>query len=203
MTVAETIDPPRAIASDRELLARSRARDETAFTTLVRRHEALLLNYLTRLTGSRSRAEDLAQETFVRFYQQLDRYREQGNLMAYLIRIGTNLVRSEERRKRRWFKLRPWLVTTEVGRASASARGDRPDGTVLSNESRQQVSQAIADLDLPFRAVLVLREIEGLPYRDIAQALNCSEGTVKSRLFRARELLRARLAPYWTGGSQP
>ncbi len=199
MTAAETMESPHAIQPDSELLARSRERDEAAFTALVRRHEGLLINYLTRLTGSRAQAEDLAQETFVRFYQQLDRYREQGNLTAYLIRIGTNLVRSDERRKRRWLRLRPRLVATEAIRSPTG--GTNPGTEVLALESQREVTRAIAALDLPYRSVLVLREIEGLPYRAIAQALECSEGTVKSRLFRARELLKARLTPYWTGGS--
>lgn len=195
MTGAETLQAPGTMVADSELLERSRARDEAAFSALVRRHEGLLINYLTRLTGSRSRAEELAQEAFVRFYQQLNRYREEGNLTAYLIRIATNLVRSDERRKRRWRRLRPRFMTSEALRTRESGPGDE----ALANEQQHQVQRAIASLDLHHRVVIVLRELEGLPYRAIAEALDCSEGTVKSRLFRARELLKARLEPYWKG----
>lgn len=190
MTGAEAIPAP---STDGELLRRARAADADAFADLVDRHKGLLINYLARLTGCRTRAEDLAQETFVRFYQTLDRYREQGALTAYLLRIGTNLVRSEERRARRWRLLRPMLEAP----VPASEQG--PQGSVLASEEHRQVTRAIASLDLRYRAPLVLREIEGLAYGDIARALELSEGTVKSRLHRARALLKRKLKPYWHG----
>ncbi len=89
-------------ATDTELLTRSRASDPQAFALLVDRYKDQMVNYLARLTGCRDRAEDIAQETFVRFYKQLHRYRDEGTLSAYLFRIATNLVRSEERKTRRW-----------------------------------------------------------------------------------------------------
>lgn len=191
MTGAETIDLTR---SDGELLRRSRGRDDRAFAQLVERHKGLVVHYLLRLTGCRARAEDLAQETFVRFYLQLARYQDQGTLVAYLLRIATNLVRSEERRAKRWRLLEPILRTT-IRRS-----GDpTPQAEAMADEARQMVTRAIADLDLHYRAPLVLREIEGRSYQEIAETLGCSEGTVKSRLHRAREQLRRRLAPYWNG----
>lgn len=192
MTTAEAIDVAR---TDGELLRRSRARDDRAFAALVDRHKDLLVHYLTRMTGCRSRAEDLAQETFVRFYLQLDRYQDRGTLVAYLLRIATNLVRTQERRARRWRLLTPILRSTLGIRTGTTS----PQADAMADETRRVVTDAIAELDLHYRAPLVLREIEGRSYREIAEALGCSEGTVKSRLHRARELLRQRLAPYWTG----
>ena len=186
--------------TDGELLQRSKARDDDAFAALVDRHKDLLVNYLTRLTGSRSQAEELAQETFVRLFRHLDRYRDQGTLVAYLLRIGTNLVRSAERRRARWRLLRP-LLDARIAPAGISPSGSSQEGEVLASEAQREVTRAIAELDLRFRAPLVLREIEGLSYREIARALGCSEGTVKSRLFRARALLKTRLTPYWKGAN--
>ena len=102
-------------ATDTELLALSRAQDSQAFGRLIDRYKDRVVNYLSRLTGCRDRAEDIAQETFVRFYRQLHRYRDEGSLAAYLFRIATNLVRSEERRKRRWQALRPLLAVSGYG----------------------------------------------------------------------------------------
>jgi RNA polymerase sigma-70 factor (ECF subfamily) len=189
---------------DAELLQRCRSRDADAFTRLVDRHKDAVVNYLTRLTGCRDRAEDFAQETFVRLYQNLDRYREEGALAAYLFRIATNLVRSDERRRKRWRLLRPMLAVSGFlpggDGAVASAPEPGPQGRALAHEEYRQVTRALASLDLLYRAPLVLREIEGLSYHQIADALGVSEGTVKSRLHRGRQLLKERLAPYWNGG---
>ena len=197
MTVGETMEP-----TDRELLERSRDRDAEAFGELVDRHKNAMVNYLCRLTGCRERAEDYAQETFVRFYQGLDRYREQGNLTAYLFRIATNLVRSDERRKKRWQLLQPFLFSAN-GRGGQlpsenGSRQDSPQESLLASEERRQVTRALADLDLTYQVPLVLREIEGHSYQEIAEVLGVSEGTVKSRLHRGRHLLKEKLTPYWT-----
>ncbi len=194
--VMETLQP-----SEAELIARSRERDQQAFTELVDRHKDRMVNYLARLTGCRDRAEDFAQETFVRLYLQLGRYREEGALTAYLFRIATNLVRSDERRRRRWSLLKPLLETSpRMKTSNESSPATSPQATTLAHEEHREVTRAIASLDLIYRAPLVLREIEGLSYREIADSLGCSEGTIKSRLFRGRQLLKEKLAPYWNGG---
>jgi RNA polymerase sigma-70 factor, ECF subfamily len=177
--------------------------DPDTFVQLVEHHQDRIVNYLTRLTGHRDRAEDVAQETFVRFYQHRNRYREEGSFAAYLYRIATNLVRSQERRRKRWRLLEPLLGrgrrSTVAETVEPEAATDDPHGRLLAGEEQRQVSAAIARLELPYRAALVLREIEGLSYQEIAAALDVAEGTVKSRLHRARELLRQDLAPYWKG----
>ena len=185
--------------NDAQLLTRSRSRDAEAFGQLVDRHKDQIVNYLARLTGCRDRAEDIAQETFVRFYKKIHHYRDEGTLSAYLFRIATNLVRSEERRKRRWQMLRPIL---SYGGFSANGGAPSPQAAALASEEHRQVTRALASLDVLYRAPLVLREIEGQSYRQIANALGCSEGTVKSRLHRGRLMLKERLAPYWNGGRQ-
>ncbi len=185
---------------DGELLERSRDRDPEAFGQLVDRYKNPVVNYLTRLTGCRDRAEEFAQETFVRFYQGLGRYHEKGNMTAYLFRIATNLVASDERRKKRWRLLEPLFFSSTGFSSNGHHRPeDGPQASVLASEEQREVTRALADLDLTYRLPLVLREIEGRSYLEIADVLGLSEGTVKSRLHRGRHLLKEKLADYWNG----
>ena len=174
------------------------------FEALVEDHQDLLVNYLTRLTGDRDRAEDLAQETFIKFFEHQDRYREEGTPRAYLLKMATNLLRDEQRRHSRWLGLLP--VFSFGGRSpdgihtESLPRERDPQDSALSAEAQQKVQAALEELDLLHRAPLVLREIEGLAYQEIAEILQCQEGTVKSRLHRARQALKEKLAPFWQGG---
>jgi RNA polymerase sigma-70 factor, ECF subfamily len=190
LSMSETFVPDL----DAEQMARVRAGDRDAFADLVERHKDAVVNYLARLTGDRDRAEDLAQETFLRLFRSAGGYSEQGLLRAYLFRIATNLVRSEERRERRLRLLLPFLGTG--GHAEPAA----PSG-LLRQEMHRELAAAVAQLPLRFRVPLVLHEIEGWAYADIARALGCREGTVKSRIHRGRQHLKERLAPYWNGGT--
>lgn len=180
--------------SDAELMARVRTGDRDAFADLVDRHKDAVVNYLARLSGDRDRAEDMAQETFLRLFRAAGSYSEQGYLRAYLFRIGTNLVRSEERRERRFRLLLPFLRREERDEPAA------PSGLLLQ-ELHREVAGAVAGLPLRFRVPLVLHEIEGWTYEDIARELGCREGTVKSRIHRGRQRLREKLQPYWQGGT--
>jgi len=180
--------------SDAELMAVVREGDRGAFARLVDRHKDAVVSYTTRLTGDRDRAEDLAQETFLRLFRAAAGYHERGFLRAYLFRIATNLVRSEERREKRLRLLLPFLGGRRHDEPAA------PSGLLLQ-ELHRQVAVAVASLPLRFRVPLVLHEIEGWSYADIAQELSCREGTVKSRIHRGRHHLRQRLEPYWNGGT--
>lgn len=182
--------------SDASLMLRVKGGDREAFGDLIDRHKHGVVNYLTRLTRDRDRAEELAQEAFLRLYQKSSYYREQGQLLPYLLRIAVNVLRSEERRAKRWRAL------------SGQVRGETrlppptPHREALSNEATRQVDWALSQLPLRYRAPIVLRDIEGLSYREIATALGCREGTIKSRINRGREKLRTLLEPYWRGDTQ-
>ncbi len=181
--------------TDAQLMARVRSGDEDAFEALVDRHKDPLVAYLTRLTGSLDRAEDLAQEAFLRLYRSAARYREQGYLAAFLYRIATNLVRSEARRDRRWRGLAGELVGSAMEvREEVEAGGPR---RLLARELRGRLAEAVTALPLALRVPLVLYEIEDWPQSSIARVLGCRVGTVKSRLHRARARLRRDLAPWW------
>jgi RNA polymerase sigma-70 factor (ECF subfamily) len=178
--------------SNGELMRRTAAGDREAFAGLVDRHKDALVSYLARLTGCRDRSQDLAQETFLRLYQRADRYEDRGQFKAYLYRIATNLVRSEARREHRFRLLLPFLRHKDGQHPEAAHR-------VLRDEARQKLAEAVTRLPLGYRVPLVLHEIEGWPYHEIAEQLGCRVGTVKSRVHRARRRLKDQLAPYWHG----
>lgn len=171
--------------------------DPEAFASLVDAHQGALIGYLVRMTRCPDRARELAQESFVRLFTSRQHYQEQGLLLAYLFRIATNLLRSQERRKSRWRRLEP------VYHAGLDSVSESPHRRVEREEACQRVSAAIAELPLKFRAPLVLREIEGWPYAEIARTLECREGTVKSRVNRAKQRLRRRLEGFWREEVQP
>lgn len=186
-------------ASDACLMDRVRSGDRTAFSQLVDRHKDAMVNYLTRLTGCRDRAEDVAQDTFIRLHASADRYREEGRFSGYLYRIATNLVRQEERRNKRWRLLRPMLAPAASNGANGHHVAPEAQARLLRREIHEQLSRAVAGLPLRFRVPIVLRDIEGWSYADIARLTGWREGTVKSRLSRGRQHLRTELAPYWNG----
>lgn len=180
--------------SDAELMRRVQGGDREAFAGLVDRHQRRLLRYLGALTRDPDRAQELAQEAFVRLFEQSDRYEERGRFLPYLYRMATNVLRTEERTRRRRELLLRGLPTNGHGRARS------PQAECLGSELASRLGEAIAGLPLRFRSPVVLRHIEGWSYAEIARALGCSEGTVKSRIHRGREHLRRALEPYWNGG---
>lgn len=171
--------------------------DREAFASLVDRHKDDLVRYLTRLSGSFEGGEELAQETFLRLWSSAPRYRHHGKLLAYLFRIGANQLRSQQRRQGRFMALLP------TWRASQTETEPGPAGGLLAREAQDQVQWAIAQLPLEYREALVLFELEGWSYQRIAEHLACREGTVKSRIFRARRKLRETLTPYWDRVQSP
>jgi len=180
--------------TDDVLIQRVREGDDDAFGEIVDRYKDSLVNYLTHLVRSRDRAEELAQDAFVRLYRNVEKYRERERLAPYLFRIATNLVVSEARRDRRWTLLLPRL------QASTRRSEPSPETLVIADEIQREVSAALDRLPIKYRAPLVLFEIEEWSYEEIGRALELRNGTVKSRISRAREMLRRSLAPWWTGG---
>ena len=183
---------------DGALMARVKQGDEQAFGDLVERYKNPLVNYLTRMTRSRERAEDLAQDAFVRVYRSAGRYRERGQFQAFLYRIATNQLRSEARRAARWRGLLPSLAAEYRRRPPVPS----PQSTALGAEAVDAVTRALHRLPLHYRAPVVLREIERWPYARIAAVLGCREGTVKSRVHRGKNMLRNDLSEYWNGGER-
>ncbi len=186
-------------ATDHRLLEATRAGDEAAFAELVRRYRHPITNYVYRLTNDYDLAVDIAQETFVRVYGALARYHTDYAFSTYIYRIATNLAISELRRRKR----RKLVSLTSIFRSAQ--KGDEPleidpadsrplpDATLIAAERQRAVARAIATLPEKYRVPLILRDLEERGYEEIAAILRVSEGTVKSRISRARALLRSKL----------
>lgn len=183
--------------SDGQLMHRLAAGDIEALGPLVESYKDDMTNYLTRLTGSRERGEELAQETFLRLLRMAPGYREEGKFSALLYRIATNLARSEARRSRRWRLNLQRFSADLAGGGDGAASG--PEDVLLRSEARELVSGALSSLPMRYRVPLTLFAIEGWSYRQIADLLEVREGTVKSRIARGRQRLRRALASYWRG----
>ena len=145
-----------------------------------------------RMTRNPDAANDLVQETYLRAYAAWGSFTEGSNCRAWLIRILTNSYINHYRRAR---SHRAFARRSEEEQVEALYR-DPPRRDVADAGLSDEVSRALADLDDDYRVVVVLADIEGMKYRDIAATLRCPVGTVMSRLFRARRQLEARLAPF-------
>lgn len=189
--------------TDHGLLAATLAGDEAAFGELVRRYRNQITNYIYRMTNDYETAVDLAQETFMRVYAAAERYQSNYAFSTYIYRIATNLAISElRRRKRRRLVSLTGFFQGRDSSQSEAAEFDVPDArplqdvTVVEDERRAAVSRAIATLPEKYRAPLVLRDVEERSYEEIALILEMSEGTVKSRINRARAFLRDKLSAH-------
>ena len=158
----------------------------------------LAYNLALRLTGNAADAEDLAQDSLIRALKALSGFRSESNLKTWVYRITVNTwknrVRSEKRRGF-WKTVSLGLFTGEDGDEDPPFKADDPplDQGLEKAEQEAQVQSALMELDADSRSIIVLREVQGQSYQELAEALGVPEGTVKSRLSRAREALKARL----------
>ena len=194
----DTSAPPVLSLSDEDLMDRVARDDEKAFTELVRRFQGRVINLVSRILNDRECADDLAQEVFVRVFVHRRNYRHGSKFSTWLFTIAANLAKNEIRRrvrKRNWFSLD---ALQEMLKDSAIQFADPAEGreTTLEREQLQAaVGRAIATVPEKYRLALVLRDIEGLPYEEIAQVLGIPGGTVRSRINRARGMLKRKLQP--------
>src|SRR2546421_9518817 len=197
MPMAVTVES----ATDHALLQGTLAGDEDAFAELVGRYRNQITSYIYRMTNDYDGAVDLAQETFLRVYRAAGRYQTTHAFSTYIYRIATNLAISELRkRKRRRLVSLTGLLTSADGEEARDfdAPDERPlaDAELVDAEQKRVVKRAILTLPDKYRAPLVLRDVEGKSYDEIAQILAMSEGTVKSRINRARNFLRDKMRHY-------
>jgi len=187
--------------SDHALLEATRTGDEDAFAELVGRYRNQITSYIYRMTNDYDGAVDLAQETFVRLYRAVDRYQTSHAFSTYLYRIATNLAISElrKRKRRRMVSLTGFFLSSE-GRENCEfdPADEQPlqDTALVAAERRTAIQRAISTLPEKYRAPLILRDVEGKSYEEISRILQTSEGTVKSRISRARDFLREKMKAY-------
>lgn len=187
-------------ASDHELVAATKEGDELAFQEIVRRYRNPITNFIYRMLNDYDRAVELAQETFLRVYANAGRYQATFHFSTYIYRIASNLAISElrQRKRRKLVSLfTPWRSQNEEEQ-EIDPPDERPlqDADLIDRERRRAVTRAIQTLPEKYRTALVLRDVEGISYDEIAGILNISEGTVKSRINRARTMLRDKLHAY-------
>jgi RNA polymerase sigma-70 factor, ECF subfamily len=181
-----------ATEPDEVLIRRARDGEDSAFRVLVERYQDRVAATVIGMLGSGAEADDVGQETFIRFYKSLANIRGESSLGTYLTRIAINLCFDAVRRRTRrrfWFRLDGDEEALPVELIVESS------GDVECSERRERVQRAIQALDTKHRAVVVLRMISGYSTRETAQLLQIPEGTVLSRLSRAQEKLRHLLQP--------
>jgi len=184
--------------NDTELLVkRAKKKDSSAFEELVRIHQNRVYALSLQLSGNRDDAQDLAQETFIRAFRALDSFRNEADFGTWLHRIAVNAwlnLRRKNDGKQTLSLDEPYKDEggSEIQREIASDDGD-PLLALEEKEFRGLVRVALMELSDEHRTVLVLREMEGYSYEEISRMLECSLGTVKSRLNRAREVMRRKI----------
>ena len=190
---------------DDELMERYRAGDEDAFTLLVRRHQQPLINFIARYINDRDSAEDLAQETFIRIFKASRRYKPgQAHFKTWMYHIASNLCKNELRNRGRRNRYRVDNVVEGNGdseqidlieNAPADA-ASQPEVALERKELHDAIQRAIAELPEQYRMPLILRDLQGLSYDEISDALELRSGTTKSRINRARLMLKDKLKSY-------
>ena len=191
---------PEEKLSDHALIEATKGGDEAAFAEIMGRYRNPITNYLYRFLNDYEEAVDLAQETFVRVYFAIDRYHTQFAFSTYIYRIATNLAISEiRRRKRRKLLSLTGLFQGDGDQAVEFQPPDKrplPDAELIDGERDRTLAAAIATLPEKYRVPIILRDIEGKSYDEVAEIMGLGLGTTKSRISRARGLLKEKLQHY-------
>ena len=199
-TVVAASEDVRAATAETQFLERLRAGEAAAFDYLVMERSGDIHALLYRLTEDAEEARDLTQETFLQAFRSIAHFRGDSDLRTWLYRIAINKARN--RRRWWWRRRRDVTVSLDAGDANATPLGARlpdtngrdPEQLTLARERERALTVALRALTRSYREVVILRDVEGLSYEEVATALEISVGTVKSRLSRGRTELRRRLA---------
>ncbi len=176
------------ILDDKTLMRLTAEGDQNAFSKLVTKYKNRLYNFIFRMIPEQQEAEDILQETFLRAYKERKRYRPDYAFSTWLYTIAANLVRSEYRKRRRWKFI-------SMGIGSQSDDLVIPEVGYKDLNLMPYIEKAMEKLGDEYRTAFVLRDIQQLPYDQIAEIMKVPVGTVKSRLNRARTILREQLLP--------
>ena len=186
--------------SDHELIEATKAGDQDAYAEIVTRYRNPITNFLYRFLNDYEEAVDLAQETFVRVYFAIDRYHTQFAFSTYIYRIATNLAISEIRRRKRrkLMSLTGLFQSEEDSEVEFQPADERilQDDELVEDERSRTIARAIAALPEKYRLPIILRDVEGKSYDEVAEIMGLGLGTTKSRISRARGLLKDKLQQY-------
>ena len=183
------VDPDRTAVDD------ARAGDTDVFEALVLRYQARIVNYASAMVCDAGGAEDVAQETFVRAWRGLGRFRGESSFKTWLYRIATNVARTHLDRRNRQVQIADRSLDDESEPLQAGDVPSQAPDAETSLVTRDEIDRALAELPAQLRLALVLRDVEGLDYKEIAGVTGAPIGTVESRIFRARQRLRILLRP--------
>jgi RNA polymerase sigma-70 factor, ECF subfamily len=189
--------------SDLTLVQRVQKGEKAAFDLLVRKYQHKVVKLVLRYVRSPAEAEDIAQEAFIKAYRALPQFRGDSAFYTWLYRIAINTAKNAiAARDRSPIEYELDLSDPEesAGMQNRLKDPDTPEGLALTEEIRSIVNSAIEALPEELRTAIVLRELEGLSYEEIAAAMECPVGTVRSRIFRAREAIDKRLREVFEGG---
>jgi RNA polymerase sigma-70 factor (ECF subfamily) len=183
---------------DQELVERAQRGDKQAFELLVSKYQRKLARLLSRFIRDATEVEDVTQEAFIKAYRALPTFRGDSAFYTWLYRIGINTAKNYLAAMGRRAP-----TTTEIDSEEAEGYEDgeqlrdvnTPENMMMSRQVAETVNQTLESLPEELRSAITLREIEGLSYDDIADIMNCPIGTVRSRIFRAREAIAAKLRP--------
>ena len=183
--------------TDLELVRRAQAGDRRAFDALVLKYQNRIINLVSRYVSDQATAMDIAQEAFIKAYRGLKNFRGDSAFYTWLYRIAINTAKNHLAALGR--RVPEHGVDAQEAEQfngeSALKEYGSPERELLRDEIQQTVQEAIDDLPEDLRTAIVLRELEGLSYEEIAQAMDCPIGTVRSRIFRARDAIDKRLKP--------
>ena len=183
---------------DRQLVARAQRGDKQAFEMLVEKYQRKLARLLSRFIRDPAEVEDVTQEAFIKAYRALPAFRGDSAFYTWLYRIGINTAKNYLMAMGR---RAPTSTEVEADEAEGFEEGEQlrdintPESMLLSNEIAQTVNATIEQLPEELRTAIQMREIEGMSYEDIAKAMDYPIGTVRSRIFRAREAIAEQLRP--------
>ena len=183
--------------NDQQLVQRVQKGDKSAFDLLVLKYQHRVLKLVSRFVSDAAEAQDIAQEAFLKAYRALPSFLGDSAFYTWLYRIAINTAKNtlvSNRRRPVDFNL-DLQDPEQYDRHAKLKEVDTPEGVLLTEEIRQVVERAMQQLPEDLRTAIVLREIEGLSYEEIAEAMDCPVGTVRSRSFRAREAIDKRLQP--------
>jgi RNA polymerase sigma-70 factor, ECF subfamily len=183
---------------DQELVVRAQQGDKKAFDTLVSKYQRKLSRLISRFIRDAGEVEDVTQEAFIKAFRALPSFRGESAFYTWIYRIGINTAKNylvaQGRRT-------PTSTDIDADEAETMDHGDQlrdintPESVIMSRQIGETVNAAMESLPEELKTAIVLREIEGLSYEEIAQSMNCPIGTVRSRIFRAREAVAAKLRP--------
>lgn len=192
---------PAATDSDRELVERTVAGDQRAYELLVLKYQRRIQRLIGRMVRDVDLVEDIAQETFIRAYRALHQFRGDAQFYTWLYRIAVNTAKKAlmDLKRDPTVSEAAWRTSDDDDETSRPGNepiaDETPESVLAAKEIGAVVNAAMEALPSDLREAVILREIEGLTYEEIAAAMNCPIGTVRSRIFRAREAVSARIRP--------